>query len=394
MQLQVNRAWRKAAPQVSVAEQVAQLRLIRSSRVGPVTYHRLIAEHGSASAALLALPQIAIAAGVLNYTVCPMEVVHAEMRAARKVGAQMLCHGDANYPAALLAMPDAPPVLWAMGDLSLLTRPMVALVGARNASSLGLRMARKLAQTLGEAGFVVVSGLARGIDAAAHEAALPSGTVAVVAGGVDVIYPPENADLTARIAQTGCILSDQPMGRVPQARHFPARNRIAAGLSRAVVVVEAAVRSGSLITAHEALDLGREVLAVPGHPFDARAAGCNILIRDGATLIRSAQDVIEALGGQMADVVPAAHLALPEAPVPVAATPVQIPAAAPPRRPLAEMARLHKMILDRLAPSPLAEDQLIRDIAALPSEVTAELLSMELDGKIARQAGGLLVRLD
>ena len=396
MQLQVNRAGRRATLGPSVEEQVAQLQLIRSRRVGPVTYHRMCADYGSATAALVALPQIAADAGVLDYTICPIGVVQAEMRAARKVGAKLLCHGAPDYPMALCDMPDAPPVLWALGDLTLLQRPMVAMVGARNASSLGARMARRLAETLGESGFVVVSGLARGIDAAAHEAALARGTVAVVAGGVDVIYPAENSDLTARIAETGCILSDQPMGLQPQARHFPARNRIVAGLSRAIVVVEAAQRSGSLITAQEGLDLGREVLAVPGHPFDARAAGCNMLIRDGATLVRSAQDVIEALGAGAADCVSARHIAMPEAPTP-SDRPEAPKAAArvnPPRRPLVQIANLHRLILDRLAPSPLAEDQLIRDIAAAPAEVSGALLSMELEGKIARQSGGLLMRLD
>jgi len=169
-------------------------------------------------------------------------------------------------------------------------------VGARNASSLGLRMARRLAEGLGAAGQVVVSGLARGIDAAAHEAALATGTVAVMAGGVDVIYPEENADLAAQIAAKGCLVAEHPPGLQPQTRHFPLRNRIISGLSRAVVVVEAAARSGSLITARDAADQGREVLAVPGHPFDARAAGCNMLLRDGATLVRHVGDVTEALG--------------------------------------------------------------------------------------------------
>jgi DNA processing protein len=182
-----------------------------------------------------------------------------------------------------------------MGDPALLARPMIALVGARNASSLGTRMARRLAEELGEAGYVVVSGLARGIDTAAHHASLATGTVAVMAGGVDIVYPVENAVLAQEIAETGLRLSEQPMHLEPQARHFPRRNRIISGLAKAVVVVEAAAKSGSLITARTALDQGRDVLAVPGHPFDARAGGCNMLIRDGAVLVRSAADVIEAL---------------------------------------------------------------------------------------------------
>ena len=360
------------------------LRLIRSRRVGPVTWHRLVADHGSAMAALAALPGIASAAGVDSYTVCPVEVARHEIAQARVAGARMLCFGDAEYPVALMDLPDAPPVLWVQGDTALLNKPAIAMVGARNASSLGLRMARRLAETLAEAGFVVVSGLARGIDAEAHQAALVTGTVAVQAGGVDVIYPVENAELAGKIAAQGCRISEQPMGMDPQARHFPLRNRIISGLSRAVIVVEAAARSGSLITARNALDQGRDVFAVPGHPFDARASGCNMLIRDGAVLIRSAADVIEALRGDR----PARLV--------VRAEPVAqkiLPEPQPTHRPLAEIATLHSKILDRLGPSPLAEDQLIRDLAMPAAFVAPELLSLELEGRIQRQAGGLLSRI-
>jgi DNA processing protein len=358
------------------------LRLIRSRRVGAVTFHRLIAEHGSARAALAALPAIAAAAGVEGYAVCPVEVAAHEMRAGRVAGAKLLCHGATDYPGALMDLTDAPPILWAVGDVSLLSRPMVAMVGARNASSLGVRMARRLAEGLAAAGQVVVSGLARGIDAEAHQAALTSGTVAVLAGGVDVIYPAENAGLAAEIATKGCLVSEQPMGLVPQARHFPLRNRIVSGLARAVIVVEAAARSGSLITARTALDQGRDVMAVPGHPFDARAAGCNMLLRDGAVLVRGSQDVLEVIGGQ----------------APVAATPAlrlqPLPGPVSPARPLKDVAVLHGMILSRLGPSPLAEDQLVRDLAMTPAELAPELLMLELDGRIQRQPGGLLSRLE
>lgn len=364
------------------AELVLRLRLIRSRRVGPVTFHRLVSEHGSAAAALAALPDIARAAGVEGYSVCPVEVAEHELTQGRLAGAQLLAHDGPGYPDAMRDLPDAPPLLWARGDVSLLARPLVAMVGARNASSLGLRMARRLAETLGEAGQVVVSGLARGIDTESHRAALATGTVAVMAGGVDVIYPEENAALLAEISAKGCVVSEQPMGLVPQARHFPLRNRIIAGLSRAVVVVEAAARSGSLITAREALDMGREVMAVPGHPFDARAAGCNHLIRDGATLVRGTPDVLEALGvvqarrtGEEADDRP------------------PLPGPVPARRPLGDVARLHGMILNRLGPSPTAEDQLIRDLALPAAEVTPELVALELDGKIQRAPGGMLSRL-
>ena len=282
------------APPMTASDRLDWLRLIRSRRVGPATFHRLMADHGTAAAALAALPGIASGAGVAGYAPCPVEVVRAEIAQARIAGARLLCRGEPDYPAALLPLGDAPPVLWVIGDSSILNRPAVALVGARNASSLGLRMARRLSESLSEAGFVVVSGLARGVDAEAHQAAVPGGTVAVMAGGVDVIYPAENTALAAAIITHGCRVSENPMGTEPQARHFPQRNRIISGLVRAVVVVEAATRSGSLLTARAALDQGREVLAVPGHPLDARAAGCNQLIRDGATLVRSASDVIEA----------------------------------------------------------------------------------------------------
>jgi DNA processing protein len=297
--------------------------------------------------------------------------------------------GDALYPPLLAQTADAPPVLWALGDAALLLRPAIALVGARNASSLGTRMARALADGLGTAGQVVVSGLARGIDAAAHRAAMATGTIAVMAGGVDVIYPSENAALAADIAASGLRISEQPIGLDPQARHFPLRNRIISGLARAVVVVEAAPGSGSLITARAALEQGRDVFAVPGHPFDGRAGGCNALIRDGATLVRGAADVIAALCdpaqiAQDADQPPAA------APSPVTSIP-RPPAPAP--RSLAETSALHSRILDRLGPSAVAEDQLIRDIGHPASVVAPALLTLELDGRIARQAGGLLARV-
>ncbi len=366
-------------PPTTEEDELSWLRLIRSRRVGPATFRRLIEEHGSAPAALATLPAIAAAAGIEGYQICPEGVALAEIRAARKIGARLLCLGQAAYPAALAEIADAPPVLWALGDLTLLQRPMVALVGARNASSLGIRMARKLSAGLAGAGFTVVSGLARGIDAAAHAAALPA-TLAVQAGGVDVAYPPENKDLAAHIAATGLRLSEQPIGLEPMARHFPARNRIISGLSRAVIVVEAALRSGSLITARNALDQGREVMAVPGHPFDARAGGCNALLRDGALLVRGAEDVLAALGAPAPQDLPRRLVEIPPGPAPVA-------------RGLGEIAELHRQILDRLGPSPLAEDQLIRDLARPTAEVTENLLALELDGQITRHAGGFLARV-
>lgn len=384
---------------------VSWLRLIRSRRVGAVSFHRLVAEHGSVAAALAALPGIAAAAGLDHYAACPEGVARAEIAAARRKGAVMLRYGGPEYPAALLDLPDAPPILWAQGDLALLHRPAIALIGARNASSLGLRMTRRLAEGLGWAsqgavsgpeetspppGFVIVSGLARGIDAEAHRAALDTGTIAVVAGGIDVVYPPENLSLSQDIARRGCLLSEQPMGIEPRAHHFPARNRIVSGLSQAVVVVEAAARSGSLITARMALDQGREVLAVPGHPLDLRAAGCNQLIRDGAVLVQGPGDVITALGGYRAPP-PRAGGAVSSAPIraaPVADCPN-------PPKPAARVAgdsSLLSRLLNRLGPSPVAEDQLIRDLQAPAAVLAPLILTLEIEGQVERQPGGMISR--
>ncbi|SFS22005.1 DNA-processing protein DprA [Yoonia litorea] len=356
---------------------IDRLRLLRSRRVGVATYKRLIGEHGSATAALAALPDIARAAGVDDYQACSRADAIAEMRRGRAAGARLIFNDGQHYPNSLTEIADAPPLFWALGDLSLLARPAVAIVGARNASSLGLRMARRLAADLADAGLVVVSGLARGIDKSAHEGALQKGTIAVQAGGVDVIYPNENAKLAAEIAKTDLRLSEMPMGLEPRARHFPARNRIISGLARAVVVVEAAAKSGSLITARNALDYGRDVLAVPGHPFDARAWGCNMLIRDGATLVRDAEDVIEAIR------------ILPSSAAPEIA---DLPVVAQPTRSLRQTAKLHRLILDRLGPSPVSEDQLLRDVQVPSAEATPVLVDMELAGEITRTAGGMLAR--
>ena len=385
-------------PPTTEDDRVSWLRLLRSRRVGPSTFHRLMAEHRTAQTALQALPDLARASGATDYSPCPAALAGAELRAARQIGARMICIGAPDYPAALAEIPDPPPLIWAVGDTAVLHRPAIAIVGARNASSLGLRMARALARQLAEAGYVVVSGLARGIDAAAHVAARDSGTIAVMAGGVDVLYPAENARLGEDLTKAGLRLSENPIGLAPQARHFPARNRIISGLARALVVVEAAAKSGSLITARAALDQGREVLAVPGHPFDARAAGCNMLIRDGAILVRGAADVIEALPPLDA---PAPRPAQPDLPLPAAPDPaprthqatarMQGPAA-PRTSSLHETAKLHQRILDRLGPTPLAEDQLIRDLAAPAATVAPMLIDLEIEGHIARHPGGLLSR--
>ncbi|MEL6607515.1 MAG: DNA-processing protein DprA [Pseudomonadota bacterium] len=375
-----------------------RLRLLRSRRVGIQTYYRLIAEHGSAQAALAALPEIAREAGDTHYQVCPEGVIVAELKAARRVGAVPLAPGEEGYPAALTTISDAPPILWRRGSGLTPGLRRIAIVGARNASSLGTRMARKLAGDLSEAGFAIVSGLARGIDTVAHAASAGRGTAAVLAGGCDVIYPVENADLAARVLETGEIWSEQPMGLSPQARHFPRRNRLISGMAEAVIVVEAAAKSGTLITAQTALDQGRDVLAVPGHPFDARATGCNNLIRDGATLVRGADDVLAALSGtgEAQQILPLAQSAPSTRPpgrrgsrsaIPATARPAHT---APPARSLADTAALHRAILDRLGPSPMAEDQLIRDLGADAGALAPALMDLELDGRIERGRGGLL----
>ena len=368
-------------PPTTEDDRVLWLRLLRSRRVGIATFFRLLSEHGSPAAALDALPEIARAAGVERYQTFCEEAARAELSRGADAGATLICYGTPEYPVALYDLSDPPPILWARGDISLLNKPSIGMVGARNASSLGGRTARMLAAELSEQGHVIVSGLARGIDTSAHIASLEHGTIAVLAGGVDIIYPSENAHLARDISLKGLLISEQPMGLAPQARHFPRRNRLISGLSIGLVVVEAAAKSGSLITARNALDQGREVLAVPGHPFDARASGCNMLIRDGATLVRSAADVLETL----------APLA-PDAPVLQPELSLNIPPPPPERRGLAETAALHQQILSRLGPSPLPEDQLIRDLAQPAATIGPVLIELELDGKISRAAGGMLTK--
>jgi len=361
-------------PPLEEEDRLSWLRLIRSGRVGPATFHRLLSEHGTAAAAIEALPRRAAEAGISNYAPASRAQALSEMKRAKAAGSRLLPFGSADYPAALATIPDPPPILWSVGDVSLLRRRLIALVGARAASSLGLRIARKIARDLGEAGVVTVSGLARGIDTAAHLGALEGGTVAVLAGGVDVVYPPENERLARDIAELGLLVSEAPMGVQPTARHFPRRNRIVSGLAQAVVVVEAAAQSGSLITAKCALDQGREVLAVPGHPFDGRAAGCNQLIRDGAVLVRGAADILDALD------------------LPRPATSGWPPDPVSGHRPPPDAAGdLGARILARLGTGPVSEDQLAHDLATLPERLSPALVALEIEGQIARDGSGLLL---
>ncbi|MFT4014374.1 MAG: DNA-processing protein DprA [Paracoccus sp. (in: a-proteobacteria)] len=383
-----------------------------------------MAEHDSAQAALAALPELARASGIKDYAPFPLAMAEAEIEAGRRAGARLLTWTDADYPARLREIAEAPAVLWLKGREQVLDMLPAAVIGARNASSLGLRMARGMAAGLAQSGAAVIAGLARGIDTIAHEAALPTGTVAVMAGGIDMIYPSENAALAASICETGLLITEQAPGAEPVARHFPARNRIISGLARAVVVVEAAHRSGSLITAKLALDQGREVMAVPGHPMDARAAGCNALIRDGALLVRNSQDVLAALGANApraepemgdANLIDAGHG--PRAagtaarsdrhpPSPQQGTARSLQPAAVARR-LAEMgharprdavpapprdqggpAAIEARILARLGPSPTDENLLIRDLGLSAAALAPAILALELAGRVQRLAGG------
>jgi DNA processing protein len=357
------------------SDAVDRLRLIRTDSIGPVTYRQLLGRFGSAGAALVALPDLARRGG-RALSIASVSAAEAELEALEKAGAVPLFIGNPAYPHLLAALESAPPVLAARGDLALLERPAVAIVGARNASAAGVRFARQLAADLADAELVVVSGLARGIDAAAHQGAMAGGTIAVVAGGVDVVYPPENAALMAEIAEKGLILAEQPPGVEPQARHFPRRNRIIAGLAAGTLVVEGAPKSGSLITARLAAEAGREVMAIPGSPLDPRAQGCNILIREGATLVQSAADVLEALsafgeGPQLGMRFQAAESA--GSYDDVAADAGEDERAA---------------VVALLSPTPVAVDELVR-LSALPSAVVSSvLLDLELEGALARHAGG------
>ena len=355
------------------SERLAWLRLARTESIGPSTFASLIARFGNAYAALKEAPALARRGGASGGLRMPAEAdARAEMRALAALGGRLIASIEPEFPAGLAALDPPPPMISVVGRLELLKREMVAVVGARNASALGIKFATELARGLGSAGLVVSSGLARGIDHAAHTGALESGTVAVVAGGIDVIYPPENAALYQRIAREGVVLAELPLHTAPLARHFPRRNRLISGLARGVVVVEAAERSGSLITASYALEQGREVFAVPGSPLDPRARGSNRLIREGATLTESAEDVLAVLG-------PIIGQAFQE-PVPD-----ERPIAAAPEPVRSE--EVHALIEEKLGPSPVEIDELVRQCRLPPGAVVTALLELELAGRIQRQPG-------
>ncbi|WP_421729347.1 DNA-processing protein DprA [Brevundimonas sp.] len=350
------------------AERIARLRLARADRVGPVSFKQLLDRFGSAKRALDALPDMVRRGGSTGYALPDPARIDAELAAGEWRGATLIVLGDAAYPPALAAVDPPPPVLWALGDPALLSREAIAVVGARIASAGGQRIARGLSQGLGQAGFVVVSGMARGIDAAAHEGAIETGTVAVLGGGVDDIYPPEHADLHARLAERGCVVSESPMGARAQARDFPRRNRIISGLSRGVIVVEAELRSGSLITARLAGEQGRDVFAVPGSPLDPRSRGPNELLRQGAILCEGVDDVVRAFETLR-------YLG------------------EPPSEPFDMGQDIDAALIERVAallsPTPTPRDELARACGAPVSQVAAALLELSLAGRASLLAGGL-----
>jgi DNA processing protein len=350
---------------------IDRVRLIRTPGIGPIAYRQLLLRFGSAAAALAAIPDLAGRGGGRAPAIFAKDKAEREIEAVEKAGARYLVLGQGLYPRALAELENAPPLITAKGQLGLLERPMVAIVGARNASAAACRFARGLAHDLGQEGVTVVSGLARGIDSAAHDGSLESGTVAVIAGGIDVTYPPENQARQDDIAERGLLIAEMPPGTEPRARHFPYRNRIIAGLASGTVVIEAAPRSGSLITARLAAEAGRDVMAVPGSPLDPRAQGCNQLIRDGATLVQFAADVLESLrslDGRLA-------------------SPSRLFEHQPPTCSVEAEPEIRVRIEELLGPSPVPVDEIVRQSGAEPGAVQLVLLELDLAGRLDRHAG-------
>ena len=361
-----------ATTRLTDAQRLDWLRLIRSDNIGPRTFRSLVNHFGSARTALERLPKLARRGGASRHQrICSEEDARAELATADRLDVRLIAPGEVGYPPRLAVLDDAPPLLGVRGELETLMRPMIAIVGSRNASGAGLKFAGQLARDLGNAGFVVVSGLARGIDQSAHRASIESGTVAVLAGGHDQVYPPEHEDLLTAIVASGAAISEMPPGHVPRARDFPRRNRLISGASIGVVVVEAAFRSGSLITARIAAEQGREVFAVPGSPLDPRAAGTNDLIKQGATLITEAADVIRSVEPIM------------ERPIELAEPDEEAFAGEPD-------ASDRERIVGLLGPTPILLDDLIRMAGASPAVVRTVLLELELAGRLERHGGGLV----
>ncbi|WP_309084568.1 DNA-processing protein DprA [Chelativorans sp.] len=350
----------------------AWLRLIRTENVGPVTFRMLINRFGSAEEALQVLPELARSGGARRIRIPSQDEIDAELESARAMGARFIAIGEEHYPPLLARVENPPPLIAVRGRTELLRRPMLAVVGARNASLAGIKLAQRLALELGRAGYVVASGLARGIDAAAHQGSLDTGTVAVLAGGLDRPYPPENQALVGEIGERGVVLSEMPFGWAPRAQDFPRRNRIVAGLAYGLLVVEAANRSGSLISARLANEMGRLVFAVPGSPLDPRAAGTNKLLKEGAILVTETDDILDAVAPLLGQPPPQRGV---EEPPDLATAP-------PPGE--GERGR----VLEALGPTPVAVDEIIRHTGLLPAQVLLILLELDLAGRLERHAGG------
>jgi len=348
---------------------LARLRLIRTPTIGPVTYRQLLARFGSAERAIEALPDLAARGGGKAPRIADTAMVEREIARVETLGARYLFIDDADYPPLLAELDNAPAVMTIRGDSALFARTSVAMVGARNASAAACRFARGLAVELGREGVVVVSGLARGLDTAAHQGSLATGTIGVIASGIDIAFPPENRGLQEQVAEQGLLIAEQPPGSEPLARNFPHRNRVIAGLSTGTVVVEAAPRSGSLITARLAAEAGRDVMAVPGSPLEPRAQGCNLLIREGATLVQSAADILETIR-------------------PIDSRMVRMPASPFDGRPGGEPDDAERRaLIGLLGPVSVAIDELIRQSGLPPATVALILLELELADRIERHAG-------
>ncbi|WP_245440833.1 DNA-processing protein DprA [Mesorhizobium sanjuanii] len=365
---------RSAGPRLSDRQRLSWLRLIRTPNVGPATFRDLINRFGSAEAALEILPELMISGGASRIARIPsVAEAEAELETARRAGARFVGIGEADYPPLLKSMDHPPPLLAVRGEGAVLRLPAIAIVGARNASLAGIKMARTLAAELGRDGYGIVSGLARGIDTAAHQGSLATGTIGVLAGGLDMPYPPENAGLCDEIAERGgAIISEMPFGWQPRAQDFPRRNRLVAGAALGLVVVEAAQRSGSLISARLAGEMGRLVFAVPGSPLDPRAAGTNGLLKDGATLVTEASDISSAIAPLVGTQMPRAPL---EEPPDFSVTP-----------PPGEDDRAR--VIEALGPTPVAVDEIIRHTGLHPAQVFMVLLELDLAGRLERHAGG------
>lgn len=351
-------------------EAFARIRLLRSPNIGPVSYSMLLARFGTAAEALAALPDLG-GRGGKQYRAAPADRIEREVEAVRRAGAKYLFHDQPDYPRLLGEMDGSPPILTWRGDISLASKPCVAMVGARNASAAAVKLARDFAKGLSQSGFTVVSGLARGIDGAAHEGAFPQ-TIGVIASGIDIAYPPQHSELQERIAQEGLLLAEQPPGTEPRGSHFPSRNRIIAGLAAGTLVVEAAVKSGSLITARLAGEAGREVMAIPGSPLEARSHGCNHLIREGAVLVQSPEDVTELLSGFEG----APRSTFREPVSQFEYTPEDLADVEP-----ADIASL-------LTTAPVYVDELVRQSGQGAAAVQLALLELEIAGRLERHAAG------